>query len=455
MIYLMVFAIILGLSYALVSANTKFEQLKQQNIVNQQLLQEADLKYGGLISTEQLKLELEKEINSLNEKLRNLHKEAEQEEYSLALKLSGLKQDLEELEEKSFLESFGFYESKYNFGDSSQYQEKLNQIQALQKQMLKAKTAAICHAAWQVEGSVKKGQKMTNDFLTLVLRAFNGECDAAISKIKYNNVQTMENRVRKSYEKINKLSETTHCEITPRYLDLKLQELWLTYEYQEQKYQEQEEQRLIREQMREEEKAKRELEKIKQEAEKEENRYQKALDKARKEIEASTGQAYEKLQTKIQELQEKLNEASQNKERAISQAQLTKTGHVYIISNIGSFGEDIYKIGLTRRLEPAERVQELSNASVPFPFDIHAMIYSENAPELESSLHKYFEGRRVNKANSRKEFFRVSLDEIVEAVGQIDQQLNISKSEIKFTKVAEAADYRKTLAYERKMAEET
>ncbi len=291
MIYLIVFAIILGLSYALVSANTKLKQVQQKNSVNQQLLKEADLKYGGLISTEQLKLELERDINSLHDKLENSHKEAEQQEYSLTLKISGLKQDLEELEEKSFLESFGFYESKYDFADSTQFQQKLNQIQGLQKQMLKDKTAAICRTAWQVEGSVKKGQKMTNDFLTLVLRAFNGECDAAISKIKYNNIQTMENRVRKSYEKINKLSETTHCEITPEYFDLKLQEIWLTYEYQEQKYQEQEEQRLIREQMREEEKLKREREKIKEEAEREESRYQKALEKARQEIEFSTGNA--------------------------------------------------------------------------------------------------------------------------------------------------------------------
>lgn len=453
MIFLIVLALFLGLSYGFVSVNNKLKKLQQEYKVNQQLLKEADLKYGGVVSKEKLKLELEGQLNSLDDKLKNLHQEAEQQEYNLALKISGLKKDLEELEEKSFLESFGFYESKYRFTDSTEFQQKLNEIQKLQKQMLKAKTAAICRTAWQVEGSIKKGEKMTNDFLTLVLRAFNGECDAALSKIKYNNIQTMENRIRKSYEKINKLSETTHCEITPHYLDLKLQEIWLTYEYQEQKHQEQEEQRLIREQMREEEKAKRELEKIKQEAEREENRYQKALEKARQEIEASTGQAYDKLQIKIQELQEKLAEASQNKERAISQAQLTKTGHVYIISNIGSFGEDIYKIGLTRRLEPAERVQELSNASVPFPFDIHAMIYSENAPELEANLHRYFDTRRVNKANSRKEFFRISLEEIVEAVKNIDQELNISKSEIRFTKVAEAAEYRKTLAYERKVGD--
>jgi hypothetical protein len=290
---------------------------------------------------------------------------------------------------------------------------------------------------------------MTDNFLKLVLRAFNGECDASVVKVKYNNAQTMENRIRKTYENLNKLSQTTHCDITPRYLDLKLQELWLTHEYQEKKYQEQEEQRLIREQMREEEKALRELEKAKQDAEREERRYQEALEKARRDVESTTGKAQEKLFSKIEELQKRLAEAEANKQRAISQAQLTKSGHVYIISNIGSFGEDVYKIGMTRRLEPMDRVKELGNASVPFPFDIHAMIFCENAPELESRLHKCFNNRRMNKENARKEFFRVSLNEIVRVVRETDEELKISSSEIIFTKIAEATDYRKTLARER------
>jgi hypothetical protein len=128
---------------------------------------------------------------------------------------------------------------------------------------------------------------------------------------------------------------------------------------------------------------------------------------------------------------------------------LTKSGHVYIISNIGSFGEDVYKIGMTRRLEPMDRVKELGGASVPFPFDVHAMIFCENAPELEARLHRYLGDRRVNKENTRKEFFQISLDEIVKTVQEIDRELEICKSEIIFTKIAEASDYRKTLARER------
>jgi vacuolar-type H+-ATPase subunit I/STV1 len=201
--------------------------------------------------------------------------------------------------------------------------------------------------------------------------------------------------------------------------------------------------------MREEEKAIRELDKIRQEAEREERRYQEALEKARRDVESATGQVQERLLSQIEELQQRLTDAEANKERAISQAQLTKSGHVYIISNIGSFGENIYKIGMTRRLEPMDRVKELGDASVPFPFDVHAMIFCHNAPELESLLHKRFHGRRLNKVNERKEFFRVSLDEIVYAVQDIDNELKTCKSEITFTKIADATDYRKTLSQER------
>jgi hypothetical protein len=123
----------------------------------------------------------------------------------------------------------------------------------------------------------------------------------------------------------------------------------------------------------------------------------------------------------------------------MSRAQMTRSGHVYIISNIGSFGEDIYKIGMTRRLVPEERIQELGDASVPFPFDIHALIFCEDAPTLETKLHNCFDSRRINQVNLRKEFFRVSLAEIQEVVRQ-------NHGEIEFTLIAQADEYRKTQA---------
>ena len=455
MTYLL-FLLSIGLATALALVIKQLQQRKIDLALAQQSLKEADRrlqkadkKYGGLISREDTARELDTQITVLTERLKQLDKQAQAEEQELSVKISLLRAKLQELEEQEIVEAFGFYESKYDFQEAEEYKQRLDKIRALQKQMIKDKQAAVCRREWSVSGSTKEGKKMIDNFLKLILRAFNGECDAAVAKVKYNNVQPMENRIRKSYEDLRKLAQSVYCEITSSYLDLKLQELWLTHEYQERKYQEQEEQRIIREQMREEEKALRELEKARQDAEREEHRYQEALEKARRDVESATGKAQEKLLKQIEELQKRLTEAEANKERAVSQAQLTKSGHVYIISNIGSFGEDVYKIGMTRRLEPMERVKELGDASVPFPFDVHAMIFCENAPELESRLHRRFNDRRMNKENQRKEFFRVSLDEIVKVVRETDQELKICKSEVIFTKIAEANDYRKTLARER------
>ena len=447
MIYLLFF-LSLGLATALALVIKKSQQQNKNYSIAQQKLKETDRKYGGIISREDAVKKLDDQIAFLTDQLKKINQQAREEEQQLSTKILTLKTKLQGLEEQELVEAFGFYESKYDFQGAEEYKQRLDKIRSQQKQMIKVKQAAVCLTEWSVGGSLKEGKKMTDNFLKLVLRAFNGECDVSVVKAKYNNVQTMENRIRKAYGDLNKRSQTTNCEITSHYLELKLQELWLTHEYQEKKYQEQEEQRIIREQIREEEKALRELEKARQDAEKEERRYQEALEKARKEVESSSGKVKEKLFIQIEELQKRLAEAEANKERAISQAQLTKSGHVYIISNIGSFGENVYKIGMTRRLEPMDRVKELGDASVPFPFDVHAMIFCENAPELESRLHKQFHERRMNKANERKEFFRVSLEEIVKIVRKTDEELKICKSEIIFTKVAEAADYRKTLAQE-------
>ena len=281
---------------------------------------------------------------------------------------------------------------------------------------------------------------MTNQYKKLMLFAFNGECDGLIAKVKWNNASKTKERIIKAFETINKLGVTQNVFITEDFLKLKLEELALTYEYEQKKFEEKEEQRLIREQMREEEKAQKEFEKAQKEAEEEEKRFQKALEKAKAELEGANPINATALQEQIKELEQKLEAAHERKERAIAQAQLTKVGHIYVISNLGSFGEDVYKIGMTRRLDPLDRVRELGDASVPFQFDIHAIIYSENAPQLEYELHKKFADRRLNRVNNKKEFFKVSLEEIEAFVKEH------ANAEIEFTKLAEAREYRETLA---------
>ena len=336
------------------------------------------------------------------------------------------------------LATYGFYQPHFEFDSSEEYKERILDLQALQKRMLREKTAATCPAKWVIEGSTKKGEQFISKNVKLMLRAFNSEADSAILKVRWNNKIRMEERIKKAYEDINKLGESVKTQISQEYLKLKLRELELAYEQQEKIYQEREEQRQIREQMREEEKAQRELEKAQKDAEIEELRREDALIKARRELEAATGEELNRLNEQVAILEQQLKEAREMKERALSMAQQTKRGHIYVISNIGSFGEDVYKIGMTRRLEPMDRVRELGDASVPFEFDVHAIIYSENAPELESKLHRRFDDKRVNMVNYRKEFFNVSLEDIADAVKELHGDFD-------FTLIAEAKQYRETL----------
>lgn len=280
---------------------------------------------------------------------------------------------------------------------------------------------------------------MTNRQIKLMLRAFNGECDAAILKARWNNANQMEARIKKAFEAINKMGETNDINIQRGYMNLKLEELYLAHEYQNKRHEEQEEQRAIREQIREEEKRLREIEKLKKQAEDEQRQYEKALRQAKADLAKAHGGDIAKAQALIDSLEEKLKEALANSERALSMAQLTRAGHVYVISNIGSFGEGTYKIGMTRRLEPLDRVRELGDASVPFTFDVHAMIYSEDAPTLEKALHDRFDAHRVNLVNSRKEFFRVHLKDITEEVKKHNGEVHI-------TQMAEAQEYRETMS---------
>lgn len=350
-----------------------------------------------------------------------------------------LRTEVRELDEEATLQSFGFYTPHYDFPDSSRYQVELDSIRSAQAGMITNKTAAVCDTQWHVGGSYREGQKMVGQYLRLMLRAFNGECDAAIAKVKYNNVNVMLSRIRKAAEAINKLGGVMQCRLNPKYVDLKLRELYLVHEHQEKVYQEKEEQRRIREQMREEEIALREFEKAQREAEKEEQRYAEALQRAREEVESAAGVKQEKLRLKIEELERRLAEAHERKERVIARAQMTRSGHVYVISNIGSFGEHVYKIGMTRRLDPMDRIRELGDASVPFQFDVHAVIYTDDAPSLENTLHRRFGNRRINRVNERKEFFRATIDEIADAVRE-------NHGEIELTRLAEAEEFRKTIA---------
>ena len=395
-------------------------------------------RYGGIIDVERERDRVAAERDALASEITKRRASWERDFGEALRELEELTRELDAARDQTQLQSFGLYETHYDFESSSAFKAKLDQMRVQQKAMVRDKTAAVCKTEWQVEGSKTKGRQMVQRYLRLQLRAFHGECDAAIAKVRYSNVAAMEQRISRSFDALNKLGETQTCAIAPEYLDLKISELRLAHEYQEKREAEKEEQRRIREQMREEERVRREIEKAKSDAEKEEQRYAAALVKARQEFQRAGDDKSADLQRKIDMLQSQLDVAHETKERAVSRAQLTKSGHVYVISNVGSFGENVYKIGLTRRLDPQDRIRELGDASVPFPFDVHAMIYSEDAPDLEHKLHVEFDRRRVNLVNKRKEFFTVSLPDI--------EQVAQDHGSVQFTLAAEAEEYRKTLA---------
>lgn len=279
--------------------------------------------------------------------------------------------------------------------------------------------------------------------------AFNGKVDTALAKVKHDNYGKIKQAIIDAYALVNHNGQPfRNARIEQEYLDARLEELKWAVATHELRQQELAEQKELREQIREEEKARREMEKAIKDAEKEERMLQKALEKARKELAGATEEQKLQYEAQLAELESKLSEAEAKGQRALSMAQQTKRGHVYVISNIGSFGEEVFKVGMTRRLEPMDRVKELGDASVPFSFDVHAMIYSDDAPALEKSLHRVFDDKSVNKVNPRKEFFKLPLSEIKQAV----EQENVD--DVHWTLKAEAAEYRESMSINRSIVKQ-
>jgi uncharacterized protein YoxC len=284
--------------------------------------------------------------------------------------------------------------------------------------------------------------------INFILDAFNGKVDSILSKVKKDNYGTLEQKIKDAYQVVNNNGKAfRNAIITEEYLNSRIDELKWAVITQELKWQEQEEQRRIKEQIREEEKARREFEKAIREAQKEEETLKKLIDKAQKEVSQANEEQKSKFEEKLRELEEKLKIAEDKNQRAISMAQQTKSGNVYVISNIGSFGENVFKIGMTRRLEPLDRIKELGDASVPFEFDVHSMIFSNDAPKLERELHKKFMRLQMNKVNPRKEFFKVTLSNIKDEV----EKMEINA---KWTMTAQALHYRESLAIEEEISKD-
>lgn len=283
-------------------------------------------------------------------------------------------------------------------------------------------------------------KKILNNQIKQLLRCFNAECSNILSSVTVKNVDTSRSKIQRSFDALNKIFAADGVQITPAYLSSKFEELSLIYAYMVKEEEEKEQRKAIREQMVEEEKVRKEIEREKLKIEKEQTQFTNEVNKLIAYMQKAKDDVERTLYLdKIKELEDKLKALEADKENVLQREQNTRAGFVYIISNIGSFGEQVFKIGMTRRLEPMDRISELSSASVPFPFDVHALIFSDDAPGLENILHQHFDKNRVNKVNPRKEFFRINLDEIKQVV------LENHNATVQFIDVPDALEYRETL----------
>lgn len=353
--------------------------------------------------------------------------------------LDALQKEVIQTNETILLQSFGLYTPRYSFVNADEYKARLLEIRAKQKDMIKDKSAVSGNTNWTVNGNAAKGRRMVADMQKLLLRAFNAECDDVIEHVKYNNIESSEKRITASRDAISKLGDLMGVSIQPPYYRLKIEELYLAFEYQQQKQQEKEEQKEARARMREEAKLAKEIEEERKKLEKEQKHYQNALKKITEQLASASEEDRAAIEEKKHELEQQLSKIDQEFKAVDYREANQRAGYVYIISNIGAFGEDVYKIGMTRRLDPLERVDELGDASVPFDFDVHAMIFSDDAPRLEAALHNAFADRKLNFVNQRREFFHVSLDEIKQVVKE-----NYDRS-VEFIDLAPAEQYRQSL----------
>lgn len=426
---------------------TDIERLTAENDYLNALLT-PEMKTAVSINAEIQRLIAEKE--SIQVEIENQREQKQkiiQEIFSLNSEIREKRKSIIFLDDEILYQDFGLYTPVYNLMNSETYKDKIAVVREQQKAMIKNNTAAIFPNNFTYNNSLAQGKKLVADNVKQILRAFNNECEAIIDKVKFNNVESIRKRIIKSCEDLNKLNSKMQISITPSYLDLKLQEMNLCYEYAIKKQEEKEEQKRIREEQREAQKLQKEIEEARRTSEKERLHYKNALHRIEVQMQSANEVERIILEERHLEMQQQLHNIEEEIKKIDYREANQRAGYVYIISNIGSFGENIYKIGMTRRLEPMDRVDELGDASVPFAFDVHAMIFSDDAPALESALHRAFDDRKVNMINTRREFFHVTLEEIEAVVKK-----NFDKT-VEFTKIPNAEQYRESQMMRRQLGQ--
>ncbi|MFD7001552.1 DUF4041 domain-containing protein [Streptomyces mirabilis] len=361
-------------------------------------------------------------------------KEAEkirQDTYQASSRLAEIQAQVVTTDETAMLQQVGIYSYRHQLQDAIAYRTRLDSLQAEIKNLARTDQAVLAVQHWTVNGSASAGRKMVRDFSKLMLRAYNAEADYAVRSMRPHRLSSLIDRLYKSRETIAKLGATMQIRISDAYHDARVRELQLTADFLQKKEEEKEAQREIRAREKEEAAAQRELDREREKLQKELSHYQVALERLR---ERGDADAVAEMEAKLAEIEEALSSVE-------ARAANVRAGYVYVISNIGAFGERMVKIGMTRRLEPLERVYELSGASVPYRFDVHALIFSKDAVGLESQLHQEFADQRVNRVNARKEFFRVTPAQVRDAL-----QRYAGQHLVEFTEEPQALEWRASQA---------
>jgi hypothetical protein len=337
---------------------------------------------------------------------------ARAQEASLRAEVEAAQSELEvlrgavvETRELALLQEVGIYDYAHPLEDSLEYKSELANLSAQIKAAAKG-DAVTGRTDWSINGSAREGQKMARDIAKLMLRAYNAEADNAVRTVKPHTRDATKARLTKTKDTIGKLGAALHIVISNEYHRLRLREIDLTADYRYKLEVEKEEARAERERLREEAKVMREIERERAKLAKERSHYVAVVQRLEA---AGDTDGLAKAQADLAEIERAV-------EGVETRAANIRAGYVYVISNVGAFGPDIVKIGMTRRLEPFDRVRELGDASVPFRFDCHALFFSEDAVTLENKLHVNFADRRVNLVNMRREFFYATPREVREAL---------------------------------------
>jgi predicted nuclease with TOPRIM domain len=371
-------------------------------------------------------IELEEKSRELGLEVDEQRQVFETERQEIGAQLEQLKMDVVETGETALLQEAGVYEYRHPLDDSVQYKDALDGIREQIKAMTKKDGGAVRgNTNWQVNGSAAQGRTMVRDFSKLMLRAYNAEADNLARGMKPYKLDSSIQRLTKVAATIAKLGTTMDIHISGQYHELREFELQLTADYREKQAEEKEREREEKARLREEREAQKEMERERSRLEKEQAHYLNSIEKLRVRGDA---EAVARLEGELKDIERAIEDVDYR-------AANIRAGYVYVISNIGSFCEGVVKVGLTRRLDPQVRVRELGDASVPFRFDTHALVFSEDAVGLEAHLHKLMEDKRVNRINLRREFFYATPEEVkahlVAVAGDI----------LTFTDTPEAAEF--------------